>query len=372
VKTLFWLSAFLVFYTYVLYPGWLLLRFRLSPCPVRPTPFFPKVSILIAARNEASHIENKLLNLQELHYPRELIDTIVVSDGSTDQTNEILRKYADSRIRSILSPVHCGKAESLNAALEVAGGEIVVFMDTRQSVSPDSVRMLVENFADLSVGCVSGELILDAGQANSTQGVTSYWKMEKLLRYWESAADSTVGATGALYAARRSLVPHLPPGLILDDVFIPMTIARRGSRVIFEPRALAWDNLPAEVHQEFRRKVRTLFGNYQLLRLAPWLLTADNRLRFEFLSHKLLRLAVPFALITMIVASAFLHGFVYRLPLAAATGVCCLGALAFVPVPTGITSRLSHLSLAFVLLNSAAVVAFWYFATGRRQVWVRG
>lgn len=372
MKVLFWLSAFLVLYTYLLYPAWLLFRFRLFPRPVRPAAFFPKLSIVIAARNEASNLENKLRNLQELDYPRELIETIVVSDGSTDETNEILRKYSESPIRSILSSIHCGKAESLNAALEVARGEIVVFMDARQRVSHDSVKKLVENFADSRVGCVSGELILDSGQAKSPQGVTSYWKMEKLLRYWESAADSMVGATGALYAARRNLVPRLPSGLILDDVFIPMTIARSGSRVIFEPRALAWDNLPAEVHQEFRRKVRTLFGNYQLLRLAPWLLTADHRLRFEFLSHKLFRLAVPFALITMIVASAFLHGFAYRLPLAAATGVCFLGALAFVWVPTGVTSRLSHLSLAFLLLNTAAVVALWYFATGRRQVWVRG
>ena len=108
--------------------------------------------------------------------------------------------------------------------------------------------------------------------------------MEKAIRYWESASGSTVGATGALYAVRQDLIPHLPPGLILDDVFIPMEVARHGARVIFDPRALAWDRLPSNPKQEFRRKVRTLFGNYELLRTAPWLLTAANPLRFEFVN----------------------------------------------------------------------------------------
>src|SRR5208282_2794898 len=156
---------------------------------------------------------------------------------------------------------------------------------------------------------VSGALMLGNGKETSPRGVGSYWQMEKAIRHWESTGGSAVGATGALYAVRRSLVPHLPSGLILDDVFIPMEVARQGARVIFEPRALAWDKLPTEPKQEFRRKVRTLFGNYQLLRTAPWLLTAANPLRFEFVSHKLCRLAVPFAIIGMILSSAFLSEF---------------------------------------------------------------
>ena len=148
-----------------------------------------------------------------------------------------------------------------------------------------------------------------------------------------------------------------------------MEVARRGARVIFEPRALAWDDLPSNPKQEFRRKVRTLFGNYQLLRLSPWLLTAANPLRFEFVSHKLCRLAVPFALIGLILSSVFLSGFIYRLPLAAAIGVGALGTLAFVRAPVRIASRLADLALAFVLLNTAAIVAFFYFAVGKKRVW---
>lgn len=370
MKLLFWFSVLLIFYAYLLYPIWLFLRARLHPRPVRRKPIFPKISIVIAVRNEEKHLQIKLQNLQQLDYPGELVETLVVSDGSTDQTNNILSNLVNSRVRSIILPAHAGKAEALNRAVEAANGDIVVFMDARQRLATDSLKYLVEGFADPAVGCVSGALMLGDGEETSPRGVGSYWKIEKAIRYWESAGGSTVGATGALYAVRRSLVPHLPTGIILDDVFIPMEVARGGERVIFEPRALAWDSLPSNPKQEFRRKVRTLFGNYQLLRIAPWLLTARNPLRFEFVSHKVCRLAVPFALIGLILSSVFLSGFVYRLPLAGAVGVGTLGALSFVRVPVRLASRLADLAFAFVLLNTAAIVAFVYFAVGKKRVWV--
>jgi biofilm PGA synthesis N-glycosyltransferase PgaC len=369
VKLLFWSSIFLIGYAYLLYPSWLYLRARLYPRPVQRKPIFPKISIIIAARNEAKNLEKKITNLRSLDYPEELEEILIVSDGSTDQTNDILSNLSDTRVRSILLPEHVGKAEALNRAIEAVKGDIVVFMDARQRVATDSLKMLLESFADPTVGCVSGALMLGDGEKASPRGVESYWAMEKTIRYWESVGGSAVGATGALHAVRRNLIPHLPTGLILDDVFIPMEVSRRGARVIFEPRALVWDSLSRNPKQEFRRKVRTLFGNYQLLRSSTWLLTAANPLRFEFVSHKLCRLAVPFALIGMILSSTFLSGFIYRLPLAAAVSVGTLGALAFVRAPLGIASRLTDLALAFVLLNTAAIVAFFYFAVGKKQMW---
>ncbi len=293
----------------------------------------------------------------------------MVSDGSTDGTNDILLNQSDSRVRSILLPAHFGKAEALNRAIAAVEGDIVVFMDARQRVATDSIKTLVESFADPAVGCVSGALILGGGEETSPRGVGSYWKMEKAIRYWESARWLSRGCNRSVVCRETKPCSASSRGLILDDVFIPMAVARSGARVIFEPRALAWDNLSSSPRQEFRRKVRTLFGNYQLLRMAPWLLTAANPLRFEFVSHKLSRLAVPFALFGMILASIFLPGFIYRLPLVAAVGVVAFGALAFVRVPVGIVSRLAHLALAFVLLNTAAIVAFYYFVAGKKQVW---
>lgn len=370
MKLLFWLGVFLTFYAYLLYPGWLFLRARLYPRPVHRKPILPRISIVLAVRNEGKHLAGKLSNLQQLDYPGELLDIFIVSDASTDQTNDVLKNPGDSRVHSILLPEHAGKAEAINRAIEATTGEIVVFMDARQRIATEGIKTLVETFADPSVGCVSGALQLGDGEDSSPKGVGSYWKMEKAIRSWESTGGSVVGATGALYAVRRNLVPHLPQGLILDDVFIPMEVARGGARVIFEPRALAWDSLPSNPRQEFRRKVRTLFGNYQLLRFAPWLLTSANPLRFEFFSHKLCRLAVPFALLGMVLSSFFLSGYLYRLPLVAAIGVGAFGCLAFVRKPLGIASRLTDLALAFVLLNTAAIVAFFYFAVGKKRVWV--
>lgn len=324
----------------------------------------------MAVHNEEKYLEQKLQNLLQLDYPADLMEALVVSDGSTDRTNDILRNFVDSRLRAIFLPVPGGKAEALNHAIEAANGDIVVFMDARQRVATDSIRKLVESFADPAVGCVSGALVLGDGEGTTTRGVGSYWRMEKAIRFWESASGSTVGATGALYAVRRTLIPHLPTGLILDDVFVPMEVVRRGARVLFEPRALVWDSLSSNPKMEFRRKVRTLFGNYQLLRMAPWLLSATNPLRFEFVSHKLCRLAVPFAFLGMILSSVYLSGFIYRLPLAAAIGIGILGALAIVRVPLGLASRLTDLALAFVLLNTAAIVAFCYFSVGKKRVWV--
>jgi biofilm PGA synthesis N-glycosyltransferase PgaC len=270
----------------------------------------------------------------------------------------------------ILLPAPVGKAESLNRGVAAAGGELVVFMDVRQKIACDSVRILAESFADPTVGCVSGTLELGDDTENSPSGIKSYWNMEKRIRDWESESGSVVGATGALYAVRRKLIPWVPVGTILDDVLIPMSIAQQGARVILERRAIAWDHLPPNPNQEFRRKVRTLFGNYQLLRIAPWLLSGKNPLRFEFVSHKLARLAVPFALIAMILSSLFLSGVIYRLPLIAAIGIAAMGALAYARVPSGFISRFTHLALAFVLLNTAAMVAFFYFLLGKKRVWV--
>ena len=205
MKLVFWFLIFIFFYTYLLYPSWLFLRrTRLYPRPVRWKPIFPRISIVIAVRNEGKFLEEKLQNLKHLDYPEELMETLVVSDGSTDRTNDILRTFSDSRIRSFLLPAHGGKAEALNRAIEAVKGDIVVFMDARQRVATDSLKTLVENFADSAVGCVSGALMLGRdGEETSPRGVRSYWNMEKGIRSWESSGGSVVGATGALYAVRR-------------------------------------------------------------------------------------------------------------------------------------------------------------------------
>ena len=371
---IFWGSALLIIYTYVGYVGWLWLRARLSPWPVMRSEQDPSVSILMVVRNEERWLEGKLRNLLELNYPQSLCQIVVVSDGSTDRTNAILRAHAENpRVHSLMNQLSRGKASGLNDAIALAGGDVVVLADVRQKIEPNAIKLLMENFADPQVGCVSGALMLgDSESGEAGKGMGLYWRIEKKIRDLESESGSVVGATGALYAVRRNLLVPVPEGTILDDVYIPMHVARQDKRVIFDGRARAWDSPNLGGGLEFSRKVRTLSGNYQLVQLAPWLITTGNPLLVRFVSHKLLRLAVPFALTAMLVASLWLHGVVYRVALLLELAFYGLGlwALARLPKPVGL-GRAADAVATFLLLNAAALVAFANFVAGRKTAWSR-
>jgi cellulose synthase/poly-beta-1,6-N-acetylglucosamine synthase-like glycosyltransferase len=369
MKLLFWLCFAVVLYAYFGYAIWLWLYARLRSRPIHRAPISPTVSILIAAHNEESRLPAKLANLDLLQYPAGQLQIIIASDGSTDGTADILRE-----LRAGISPVilekAVGKASALNEAVRFATGEILVFLDVRQTVEPNALVELVSCFADPQVGAVSGELLLKTASGASAQnGLGIYWKIEKAVRKLESATGSVVGATGAIYAVRRELYVKIPAGTILDDVFVPMNVARLGKRVIFQPTALARDRIFNEPGKEFSRKVRTLTGNYQLVRLAPWLLSPANPLLFRFISHKLLRLMVPLFLIVMLVTSAMIGGAFYRaifglqllFYIAAAFGTLSPASKRFKPVAIANT---------FVMLNVAAALAFCNFVSRREKVWV--
>jgi poly-beta-1,6-N-acetyl-D-glucosamine synthase len=369
----FWAAACLVFYTYMGYAAWLWLRAHLRPWPVlRGAPDEPDISIVMVVRNEEQWLQGKLQNLLSIDYPAEC-QIVVVSDGSTDRTDNILRTYAGNpRVQVLMKQLPAGKAAGLNDAIGLAAGEIVVLTDARQKFEPGAVRVLIENFADPQVGCVSGALMLgdpDSGEAGKGMGL--YWQIEKKIRELESASDSVVGATGAIYAVRRELLTEVPEGTILDDLYIPMQVVRRGKRVVFEPGARAWDSPDLGAEREFARKVRTLSGNYQLLQLAPWLLTGENPLLFEFISHKLLRLVVPFALALLFLSSMFLGGLFYRAVFVLQALFYGLSLLAGLRVNRGPLAPASDAALTFVVLNAAAAVAFANFLTGRKAIWAR-
>ena len=387
MKYTFWIAAALIGYSYLGYPAWLWLRSRWSPRPVRrgfvESPAAPAVSALMVVRNEEAVIARKLENLLTLDYPQAKLDVVVVSDGSSDRTPSILADYArdsglptgaPTRVRTLLKPVSQGKAAGLNDAIKLASGEVLLFTDARQQIESGALRLLIENFADLDVGAASGELMLgDPISGETEKGMGLYWRIEKKIRELESASGSVAGATGAIYCARRRLLDEspLPEGAILDDVLLPMQIVRKGFRVIFDARARAWDSPDLGESREFSRKVRTLSGNYQLLQLAPWLLSSENAIRFEFVSHKLSRLAVPFALLALLIASMFLSQPLYRAALGAQLAFYALSLAALAGVKIGPLSRIADPARTFVVLNSAALVAFINFVTGRKAVWVR-
>jgi biofilm PGA synthesis N-glycosyltransferase PgaC len=370
----FWGSAILIAYTYVGYVAWLWLRAWRRPWPVRRGLYEPSVSVVMVVHNEEQVLEEKLRNLLDLDYPADGCQIVVVSDGSTDRTESILRECSSNpRLYVVLNQLSRGKASSLNDGVAVAQGEIVIFTDARQKVEPQALRVLTENLADPEVGCVSGELMLgDHACGETERGMGLYWRVEKTVRELEAASGSTVGATGALYAVRRELLTPLPPGTILDDVYFPMQVVRQGKRVVFEPRARAWDSPDLGAAREFSRKVRTLSGNYQLLQLAPWLLHRSNPIRFEFVSHKLLRLVMPLALTLLLASSLMLSGPLYRVALIMQLMFYALSVAALARLlRDGPVARTAEAAATFVLLNTAAVVAFANFVRGRKAVWIR-
>jgi biofilm PGA synthesis N-glycosyltransferase PgaC len=371
----FWSAFIVIAYVYAGYPVLLAAWARVASRPVRSAPATPAVSIVLAARNEAAALEARIQNLRALDYPADKVQIVVVSDGSTDRTPEILRVHAD-RVDAVLVPPG-GKALALNAGVAAARHGIIVFTDARQAFAGDALRALVAPFADPEVGGVTGELVLDcergvdsagggpAGRRSIGEGIGAYWRYEKWLRNNESLIGSTVGATGAIYALRRDLWQPLPADTILDDVLAPMQAVLAGSRVVFERTARAFDRAAA-ADVEFRRKTRTLAGNYQILRLQPRLLLPFvNPVWWQFVSHKVGRLLVPWALAVMVVSSAALSttSAVYALAFAgqvAFYGLALYGAV--------LDQRLARISYTFVMMNLAAVTGLVAASTGRR-VW---
>lgn len=366
MHVLFWGSLIFIIYTYFGYPLLIVTARTLRAKPVRKGGHELPVTVVIAARNEARRIRQRISNLFEQTYPEALLDIVVVSDGSTDDTRIVIEEMQTSRVTLVELPSAKGKAAAINAGIEAACGELIVFTDARQTFAPDAVRQLVTDFADTSVGCVSGELFfLEDAESTVATEMGAYWKYEKLIRKAESRTGSVVGATGSIYAIRRFLFQPLPEGAILDDVLTPLAIARQGYRVLFEEQAHAFDIVSKDVSQEWTRKVRTLAGNWQMLSLEPSLLLPwRNPLWWRFLSHKIFRLLVPFFMSGVIVSSLMLDGMFYRSAVIAQALFYATAILAWL-VPTVRSVRMFNLCYVFMTMNAAAVAGFLRWVTGR-------
>jgi poly-beta-1,6-N-acetyl-D-glucosamine synthase len=311
MKAAFWFSALFVCYVYIGYPAVLLVWRWIRARPVQKKYWEPTVSVLIAAYNEEDNIERKLRNCLSLDYPKDKLQIIVSLDGSTDGSERLVRKYEACGVELVHSKQHTGKAGALNRAMHRATGDIVVFVDVRQRLARNAISELVANCADESVGAVSGELLLmDSTDHESTTDVGLYWRYEKALRVLESQVHSIAGATGAIYAIRRELYEKLPEDALIDDVLTPLRIVLKGKRTVVDSEAKAYDIVACCPLAEYGRKVRTLTGNYQLLRQLPELLLPwKNPIFFQFVSHKVGRLLVPWAMVALFVSNLFmLHG----------------------------------------------------------------
>lgn len=376
----FWVAATLLAYVYVGYPVFMTaaaaLRSPAVTAPVHATATWPMVTVIVTAYNEAARIGPRLDNLLALDYPRDRLEILVGSDGSSDGTATQARAWAARGVHVHAFAFRRGKPAMLNHLVPRARGSIVVLADARQRFGRGAITALVARFRDPAVGAVSGELVLT--QSGTPTGVATgvgvYWRYETHIRRVESQVDSMVGATGAIYAIRRHLFLPIPDDTILDDVLIPMQVARAGYRVVSEGQAVAYDRVARHGREEFTRKARTLAGTFQLLSRHRWLLNpVRNRLWLQTLSHKALRLTCPLLLVVALVSSIALADSLPFLGLAVAQVVFYLLAVhSVVAGDKGRWSRLRSVPYTFCLLNAATVVAFWRFAvTGQAVMWER-
>jgi len=321
MRTVFWLALICVglpIYSYVGYPlllfvsavavqaardaGYLLSRKERRQISARK----PRVSVILAAYNEEKVIERTIKHWLALDYPPELLEIIVGSDASSDRTVEIAQQYSAQGVRVLAFPERRGKMAVISDSAACAEGEILVLSDANTIVRPDAVAKLVRHFDHASVGAVCGELhLVTPGGTPGHEG--AYWRYEVTLKILESRLDSVLGANGAIYAIRRELFPKLPHNVITDDFMIPMKVRAKDFRVLYDPEAIAIEEAPTSISDEFRRRMRIGAGNWQALwhcrsLLLPW----RGFVSVAYGSHKVIRWFTPFLLPVGFLASALL------------------------------------------------------------------
>ncbi len=372
----FWISVFFIAYPYAGYPLLVTLLRPLIGRPVAKGSFERAVSFVISAYNEAVNLERKLENTLALDYPPDKLEVLVVSDASTDSTDAIAARYADRGVGLIRLPERSGKAACQNAAVTQAGGDILIFSDARIMVASGSLKAMMANFADPTVGCVSSqdEIVDEKGNPHLAAGEGAYVRYEMALRRAEAEIGSLVGASGSFYAVRRSLAGPSPPGLE-RDFLTPLRVAAEGFRTVHEPQAIGAYSPLAEPEAEFRRKVRTVLRGMTVLFTMRTLLNPFRSPRFawQLWSHKILRWTVPFFLIALLGSSAVLAsrggggaGF-FAAVLAAQIALYILAAIAF--FDRRLETRLVfRLPLFFANVNLSILVAWVRYLSGGRQV----
>jgi cellulose synthase/poly-beta-1,6-N-acetylglucosamine synthase-like glycosyltransferase len=369
-EIIFGLSAAALFYTYAGYPLLLVIASTLRPKRVRRDKFEPTVTILITAYNEERALAAKLENTLALDYPRELLEIVVASDCSNDRTDEIVGEFSARGVRLCRRPERLGKTAAQNAAVEQAHGEIIIFSDATSHYQPNVIRTVMPNFADAAVGCVAGRLVyVDLTDSRVGRGARSYWSYETFLKKHESRAGSLIGASGCLYAVRRSAYVPLYHEACSDFIIATKMVEQR-LRAVYEPDAVCTEQTNRRSDAELKMRVRVIAQTFtDLWRHRPML----NPFRSGFyavqlLSHKVMRYLVPFFLIALFAASAVLAtaSFAYRMLFAAQLlGYGC-AILAWLLEKVGIRSRLLALPQYFVLANVASLIACYQFIRGER------
>ncbi len=375
----FWLCAGGVVYAYAGYPllVWLVSRFYRDPAASGPEALqsaeWPMVSLVIAAYKEERVIVPRLVNATLLDYPADRLEIVVGVDGSEDCTGELVREFQDSRVRLVQYPVRRGKASVLNDTVPQVRGEIIVFSDANTMTQPDSIKQLVQHFADERVGAVCGKLeLIDPASGQNVDGI--YWKYENFLKRCEGRINGLLGVNGGIYAMRKELYQPIPTNAIVDDFLIGMRIHLQGRRLVYDPTAVALEETPDTIGQEFHRRSRIGAGGFQSLQwLWPLLSPLRGWIAFTFWSHKILRWVCPLFMLGALIANIALASQPqYLTLLLAQLGFYLLAAVGLTWLSGNRLPRALRLPAMFVGMNSALLIGLWRSIRGiRGGTWKR-
>lgn len=368
-----WAAIGLVAYAYVGYGIAIAVIGLFVHQAVRHSEHLPPVTLIIAAFNEEAVIDAKLINSLALDYPAELLEILVVADGSSDSTCDVVRSYAERGIRLEFLPERKGKIVAVNRVAPLARGEVLVFSDANSMFVADSLRKLVRNFGDPRVALVAGEKRIAADDGTVSDGEGLYWRYESLLKRLDSRVSSVMGAAGEIYAIRKTayLAEAPAPDSIIEDFILSMGLVRDGYRAVYEPEAISLEEASPNVAEEFKRKVRIVAGGWQaIVRLAPLLSPTYGLVSFQYISHRVLRWAVvPFLLPLILLANlALVAQPAYQILLAAQVVFYGLALLGWQLERRQTTWKLTYLPFFFTFLNYAALCGFWRFARGNQSV----
>jgi cellulose synthase/poly-beta-1,6-N-acetylglucosamine synthase-like glycosyltransferase len=370
-KSAFWFAFACIIYIYAGYPVFLFLVSRLFPRRDARSTHLPNLSILIAAYNEEAGIAKKINSTLALDYPREKIEILILSDGSTDNTDQIVQSIPDPRVRLIRVEGRKGKTRAQNEGVEHAGGEVLIFSDATTTYHPQALRYLASNYADPRVGAVSGRYQYFDGRGGSPTGLgtIAFWNYENLIKSLQSRIHTITGCCGCIYSVRRSAYTPLRPDVI-SDLVQPLHVIQKGFRVLFEDRALAYEETTHSTSAEFSMRVRVVTRGMRGVLSVPELLKPWKWgwVSFQIWSHKILRWLVPFFMIVLFTSNAllanlpFYHG---ALLLQIAFYLLTVSALV---IPLQRLWKPLGVPLYFCTLNAAALLSVFEILRGKKYV----
>jgi cellulose synthase/poly-beta-1,6-N-acetylglucosamine synthase-like glycosyltransferase len=380
LKIFFWTSLFIVFYSYLGYGIllWVLVKLKKifrPPSGKGNSTFQPAVALVIAAYNEEDYIEEKIENSLQLNYPKELLELIFVTDGSTDRTPEIISRYPS--IKLLHQPERKGKSAAMNRSIEHIHASIIVFCDANTSLNKDCIKEIVKHYADPKVGGVAGEKRIIEKNINTAaaSGEGFYWRYESFLKKLDSDLHSTVGAAGELFSVRKQLFEPAPEGTIIEDLVQSLKVCTKGYVLRYEPNAYAAEAPSASIEEEMKRKVRICAGAFQAMILLKEIFNVFKYpvLSFQFISHRVLRWTIcPIALIVILLSNALIvymgapAFYLYMLILQC--GFYVMAIAGWMLANRRIQVKIFHVAFYFLFMNIAVVLGFRRFLRNKQSV----